>query len=222
MLRRFQEADQSPFLRAVLCDGSDTNPHEAGGQGGESERQSGWGESGRLHALRARHDGQENFSPNFSRILKKSCQPPPSFSFASGFDAWPRFPRRLPFPMSSASSPTLVSAVAFSALPVRCSTRIPATASSICRNRHPPVLTIFTTRDAPMTLTTPLKPEFCTSSKRASNSSVPSFVGALKAESCSHSSSPRFSPDRWQRDPALTDRDVIPAELRTRVLLRKQ
>ena len=27
MLRRFQEADQSPLLRAVLCDGSDTNLH---------------------------------------------------------------------------------------------------------------------------------------------------------------------------------------------------
>ena len=43
MLRRFQEADQSRLLRAVLCDGSDTNLHEAGVQGGEPKRQSGVG-----------------------------------------------------------------------------------------------------------------------------------------------------------------------------------
>ena len=41
MLRRFEEADQSPLLRAVLCDGSDTNFHEAGGQGREPIRRSG-------------------------------------------------------------------------------------------------------------------------------------------------------------------------------------
>ena len=37
----FQEADQSPLLRAVLCDGSDTNLDEAGGQGGQPKRRSG-------------------------------------------------------------------------------------------------------------------------------------------------------------------------------------
>ena len=35
VLRRIQRAVQSPLLRTVLRDGSDTNFHEAGGQGGE-------------------------------------------------------------------------------------------------------------------------------------------------------------------------------------------
>ena len=73
----------------------------------------------RVRALRARQDGQENNSPP---IFEKLEQEVPASSIillhASGFDAWPRFPRPLPFPMSSASSPTLVSAVVFSAFPV--------------------------------------------------------------------------------------------------------
>ena len=41
MLRRIQRTVQSPLLRTVLRDGSDTDLHEAGGQGGEPNRRSG-------------------------------------------------------------------------------------------------------------------------------------------------------------------------------------
>ena len=90
---------------------------------------------------------------------------------ASGFDAWPRFPRPLPFPMSSASSPTLVSAVAL--LHLRCDVRPESQQlPPACRSRHSSGLAILTMRDAPMTRTTLLRPALCASSRRASNSSA--------------------------------------------------
>ena len=140
-----------------------------------------------------RHDGQETSLLLFLENPEEELPASSSIVLlhSSRFDASPRFPRPLPFPTSSASSPTLVSAVALSALPLRCSTRIPATASSMCRNRHQPVLTIFTMRDAPMNLTN-LLDRRCARPREEHRIRRRLFVGALKAEGCSHSSSLRF------------------------------
>ena len=140
------------------------------------------GESGRLRALRARYDGQENF---FLPIFENPEEKLPASSIilfhVPGFDAWPRFPRPPLFPLSSASSPKFVSAIALSAPPVRCSSRIAATVASMFRSRHPLVLTTFTT---------PVDTGAWYIVEESIDFVGAVCVGALKAESCGHRSSP--------------------------------
>ena len=77
-----------------------------------------WCEGGRLRPARTARRARSFLSPNFFVNPEEKLPAISIFLFhASRFDVWPRFLRPPPFPLSLASSPKFVSAIALSAPP---------------------------------------------------------------------------------------------------------
>ena len=162
-------------------------------------------ESGRFaRAARTARRAKEPLFLNFSRILKKSCQPPPSFSFTltdsmlghASRDRRPFHCRWLPVTkIFQCHRSFCTSGVMLVQKPSSCCQHVSKPTSPCLDDLHDErrpddsVHAVETGAWYIVEESTDFVGAVC--------------VGALKAESCSHRSSPEVYPERWQREPTI-------------------